>query len=72
MSGAGFNPAIALGASITGVFNWSHYWVYLVAPLVGAALAAGAFLFVQPEEKVTGDMQAAAASAGEHRPGTPP
>lgn len=72
VSGAGFNPAIALGASITGVFNWSHYWIYLVAPLVGAVLAAAVFLFVQPEEKVTGDLQAAAADAGEHRPGTPP
>ncbi len=72
VSGGAFNPAIALGASVTGLFKWSNYWVYLLAELVGGAAGALAFLFVQPEEKVTGDLQAAAADAGEHRPGTPP
>jgi aquaporin Z len=59
VSGAAFNPAIALGASITGVLAWSHYWIYIVAPLLGAALAAGVFLYVQPGEKPEGDIQAA-------------
>jgi aquaporin Z len=72
VSGGAFNPAIALGASVTGLFKWSNYWVYLLAELVGGVAGALAFLFVQPEEKVTGDMEAAAADAGEHRPGTPP
>jgi aquaporin Z len=72
VSGGAFNPAIALGASVTGLFKWSHYWIYLLAELVGGVAGALAFLFVQPEEKVTGDMEAAAANAGEHRPGTPP
>jgi aquaporin Z len=72
VSGGAFNPAIALGASVTGLFKWSNYWVYLLAELVGGAAGALAFLFVQPEEKVTGDFQAATAEAGEQRPGTPP
>lgn len=72
VSGGAFNPAIALGASVTGLLKWSNYWVYLLAELVGGAAGALAFLFVQPKEKVTGDLQAAAADAGQHRPGTPP
>lgn len=40
--------------------------------MVGGAAGALAFLFVQPEEKVTGDLQAATADAGQHRPGIPP
>ncbi len=60
VSGGAFNPAIALGASVTGLFKWSHYWIYLLGALIGAVLAAGAFLFVQPEEKLRGDTEAAA------------
>lgn len=60
VSGGAFNPAIALGASVTGLFKWSHYWIYLIGDLVGAVLAAGAFLFVQPDEKLRGDLDAAA------------
>lgn len=43
VSGGGFNPAVALGLSISGQFAWSNLWLYIVAPLVGGALAAGAF-----------------------------
>jgi aquaporin Z len=60
ISGGAFNPAIALGACVTGLFKWSHYWIYLVADLAGAAAAAAAFIFVQPEEKLSGDIEAAA------------
>jgi aquaporin Z len=59
ISGAAFNPAIALGASVTGLFKWSHYWIYLVADLVGAIAAGATFLFVEPQEKPTGDVEAA-------------
>ena len=51
VSGAAFNPAIALGASVTGLFKWSHYWIYVVAPLVGAIAASVAFLFVSGESR---------------------
>jgi aquaporin Z len=72
VSGGAFNPAIALGASVTGLFKWSNYWVYLLAELVGGAAGAFAFLFVQPGEKVTGDLQAESTPAGQYEPGNPP
>jgi aquaporin Z len=50
ISGGAFNPAVALGASVMGIFKWSHIWIYLVATLLGAAVAARAFLYMsQPE-----------------------
>lgn len=49
ISGAAFNPAIALGATVLGAFKWAHIWIYLLADFVGGAVAAGAFLFIQGE-----------------------
>jgi aquaporin Z len=59
VSGGAFNPAVALGASVLGIFNWSHYWIYVVGPLLGGVIAAGAFLYTQPAEKPEGDVEAA-------------
>jgi aquaporin Z len=56
VSGGAFNPAIAVGASVTGLFKWSNIWVYLLAELLGAVGGALAFLFVQPEEQLTSDL----------------
>jgi aquaporin Z len=56
ISGGAFNPAIALGAMVTGLFEWSNIWIYLVADLLGAAAAAYTFLYVLPAEKPTGDV----------------
>lgn len=61
ISGAAFNPAIALGASISGLFTWGHYWIYVLAALCGAALSAAVFLYTQPGEKPEGDLEAASA-----------
>jgi len=47
ISGGAFNPAVALGASITGHFSWGNIWIYALADLVGGCTAAGAFLFLQ-------------------------
>jgi len=47
VSGGAFNPAIALGACVFGAFPWSHIWIYFVADIVGAVVAAGAFLYIQ-------------------------
>jgi aquaporin Z len=53
VSGGAFNPAIALGATIFGAFPWSHIWIYLLADLLGGAVAAGAFLYLQqPPEQI--------------------
>jgi len=51
VSGGGFNPAIALGLTITGHFGWSSYWLYLLAPLVGGALAAGAYRLLDARDR---------------------
>lgn len=44
VSGAAFNPAVGLGATFSGaVFghdSWADLWIYIVGPLVGAAIAA--------------------------------
>lgn len=59
ISGAAFNPAIAVGAMVTGLFKWSNIWIYLLADILGAILAARVFLYVLPGEKAAGDVQAA-------------
>jgi aquaporin Z len=40
ISGGAFNPAIALGGMVTGLFEWSNIWIYFLADFVGAAVAA--------------------------------
>ncbi len=59
ISGGAFNPAVAIGAMVTGLLEWSNLWIYLIAELLGAAVAAYLFLFVLPGEKESGDMEAA-------------
>jgi aquaporin Z len=60
ISGGAFNPAVAIGAMVTGLFEWGNIWIYLIADFLGAAAAAYAFFFVLPAEKGTGDIEAAA------------
>ena len=48
ISGGAFNPAVAIGAMVTGLFEWSNIWIYLIAELLGGAVAAYLFLFVLP------------------------
>jgi aquaporin Z len=43
VSGGAFNPAVALGATVMGLFSWAHIWVYLLANFAGGAAAAAAF-----------------------------
>jgi aquaporin Z len=58
-SGGVFNPAIAVGGMVTGLFEWSNIWIYVIAELLGAAAAAVTFLYVLPAEKLEGDVEAA-------------
>ncbi len=48
ISGGAFSPAVALGASVMGLFSWSDIWIYLVADLAGGAVAALTFLYLNP------------------------
>ena len=43
VSGAVFNPAVAVGVCLMGVIAWGSIWIYLVACFAGAAVAALAF-----------------------------
>jgi aquaporin Z len=59
LSGAAFNPAVAVGAMVMGIFSWGDIWIYLLANLAGGAAAAAVFMYTQPGEKVAGDVRAA-------------
>jgi aquaporin Z len=59
VSGGAFNPAVALGATVYGLFQWSHIWIYALAEIVAAGVAAYVFLYVQGAEKPEGDLEAA-------------
>jgi aquaporin Z len=56
ISGGVFNPAIAVGAMVTGLLQWSNIWIYLLADFLGAIAAAYLFLYVLPAEKVAEDI----------------
>jgi len=51
VSGAAFNPAVALGASIRGLLLWSNFWLYVSAELLGGAVAALAFKALNPTSR---------------------
>lgn len=50
ISGAVFNPAVAVGITLMGLQTWANLWVFLVADFAGAAAAAFAFKLLSPEE----------------------
>ncbi len=50
ISGAAFNPAVAVGASLMGFFSWANIWVYFVAELAAAIVAALIFKAAHPGE----------------------
>jgi aquaporin Z len=47
VSGAAFNPAVAIGSTLWDVLqgpgDWRHIWLYLTAPPAGGVLAAWVF-----------------------------
>lgn len=43
ITGGGFNPAVALGLVISGQFDLANLWLYVLAPVAGAILAAVVF-----------------------------
>jgi aquaporin Z len=54
IDGASANPARSFGPAIVAGGPWlSQLWLFLIAPLVGAVLAAGVFMLFHPGEGVT-------------------
>jgi aquaporin Z len=51
ITGGAFNPAVALGGGVMGLFAWSTLWVYFVAQIVAAVLAGGVFRVLNPADK---------------------
>lgn len=43
ISGAAFNPAGSIALAVDGALPWGAQWLYIIAPLIGAAIAAFAF-----------------------------
>jgi aquaporin Z len=46
ISGGAFNPAVALGTTVMGLARLTDIWIYLLAEVLGGALAASAFRWV--------------------------
>lgn len=51
ISGAAFNPAVAIGAAMMKSFAWNNLWVYFLANFGAAAAAAAAFKMLNPDDK---------------------
>lgn len=48
ISGGAFNPAVAVGVSVGGLFAWSNIWIYMAGCFGGGILAALVFRIVSP------------------------
>jgi aquaporin Z len=53
VSGAAFNPAVAIGAAMRGMLLWSSMWLYIIAELLGGAAAAFAFKALNPTGRLS-------------------
>lgn len=51
ISGAAFNPAVALGVTFANLSAWGNLWAYVVAQVVGGVLAGVTFRALNPEDK---------------------
>jgi aquaporin Z len=50
VSGGAINPALGFGIYAAGLFSASMIWIFLVGELVGAAVAALTFRFINPDD----------------------
>lgn len=51
ISGGVFNPAVALGGAVLGLFAWSSLWVYLLAAVLGGGAAGAVFLGLNADDR---------------------
>lgn len=47
LSGTAFNPAVALGACMAGMFGWDDLLLYTFGPILGGGVAATLFQYLQ-------------------------
>jgi aquaporin Z len=62
ISGASMNPARTLGPDLVGA-DMQHFWVYLAAPIAGAAIAVGAAFILRGSGGGAADSEAAQGTA---------
>lgn len=51
VSGAVFNPAVAVGITLMGISDIANIWIYLLANLLGGGVAGIAFKAINPDDK---------------------
>jgi aquaporin Z len=51
ISGAAFNPAVAVGLSVTKLVRFADIWVHVVAELAGGLVAGLVFNFLNSDDK---------------------
>ena len=57
ITGASMNPARSFGPALASG-TWTQFWIYLVGPLVGAALGAFAYQFIRTPQTPPGGVPA--------------
>lgn len=50
ISGGAFNPAVAIGVTIMGIFKASYVWVHILADLAGGLVAGLLFKYLNPDD----------------------
>lgn len=50
ISGAAFNPAVAIGASLAHLTAWGNIWVFLLAQVIAGVAAGYAFKALNPDD----------------------
>ena len=50
LSGGAFNPAVATGVAMMGIFSVKYVWIHILADLAGGLVAGLLFKFLYPED----------------------